>query len=66
MCRPLRSTRPSIDPEKTRDERGYLDATYDAALTPDLRLLGRAAYDRYTYGGDYPFDDWSAAHPRSC
>ena len=42
--------------EETIDERSYLDATWDAALAPDLRVLGRVAYDRYTYRGDYPFD----------
>ena len=44
-------------PEETTDERAYLDATYDAALAPDLHVLGRLAYDRYTYRGNYPFDD---------
>jgi iron complex outermembrane receptor protein len=45
------------EPEETIDERGYLDANYDAALAPDLHVLGRLAYDRYTYRGDYPYDD---------
>lgn len=40
-------------PEETLDERGYLDATYDTALASDLHLLGRLAYDHYTYRGDY-------------
>jgi iron complex outermembrane receptor protein len=45
------------EPEKTIDERGYLDATYDAALARDLHVLGRLAYDQYTYRGDYPYND---------
>jgi outer membrane receptor protein involved in Fe transport len=45
------------EPEATIDERGYLDATYDATLAPDLHVLGRLAYDRYTYLGDYPYDN---------
>lgn len=43
--------------EETLDERTYLDATYDTALTSDTHLLGRLAYDRYVYIGDYPIDD---------
>jgi outer membrane receptor for ferrienterochelin and colicins len=43
--------------EETLDERGYLDATYDAALAPDVHVLGRLAYDQYTYRGNYPYDD---------
>jgi len=43
-------------PEETIDERAYVDATYDASLSPDLHLLGRLGYDHYTYRGDYPMD----------
>src|SRR5262249_22618809 len=42
--------------EQTIDHRGYIDAKYDGSLSPDLQLLGRVFYDRYTYQGDYPLN----------
>lgn len=42
--------------EKTTDSRGYLDLQYKHEFDPDLRLLGRVAYDSYSYRGDYPAD----------
>jgi outer membrane receptor for ferrienterochelin and colicins len=40
----------------TVDRRVYADLKLDRALAPDLRLLARLGYDRYTFLGDYPLD----------
>ncbi len=43
------------DPRETTDDmRGYLDLTYQYALSDKARLNVRASYDSYQYEGDFP------------
>jgi outer membrane receptor for ferrienterochelin and colicins len=43
-------------PERTEDERSYLELKYSHAFAPDLQLLGRMSYDRFGYSGWYVYD----------
>jgi outer membrane receptor for ferrienterochelin and colicins len=49
--------------ERTTDEQGFLHLKYEHTFVPELQLLGRLAYDRYSYDGDYPYDYASAGDP---
>lgn len=42
--------------EETTDERSYLDFKVEHAFSPETQVLARAAYDRYEYRADYPYD----------
>ncbi|HZF10553.1 MAG TPA: TonB-dependent receptor [Thermoanaerobaculia bacterium] len=41
--------------EKNSDERVFLDLQYERALSPAVRLMGRAFYDRFVYRATYPY-----------
>lgn len=40
---------------ETTDQRGFVDLRYEPRLGMDWRGLGRLFYDRYYYGGRYPY-----------
>ena len=43
-------------PERTVDQRDFIDLKYEHDFAPDLRVRGQFSYDRYAYDGHYVYD----------